>query len=132
MAVNFELAQHNFNGFFDPSRCKVVHFRPWIEFLNQHFGVSFFICSNPLLRLEPLHQLCTTINIAADSQSFSFILSGMQYFITKAQFLQVMHFPTDNFSPLPTEQDLIQFFMAINHEDPLNITRLSKKTKASN
>ena len=38
-----------------------------------------------------------------------------------------MHFPTDNFSPLPTKQDLIQFFMAINHEDPLNITRLSKK-----
>ena len=126
MAANFEIAQHNFHGFFDPRRCKIVHFRPWIQFLNQHCGVSFAICSNPLLRLEPLRLLCTTVYIAADNQSFSFFLSGTQYFITKAQFLQVMHFPPDNFSPLPTEQELIQFFMAIHHEDPLNITRLSK------
>ena len=106
---------------------QIVRFHPWIQFLNQHCEVSFDICSNPHLRLEPLRLLCITVNIAADNQSFSFFLSGMQYFITKAQFFQVMHFPTDNFSPLPTEQDLIQFFMAINHEDPLNITRLSKK-----
>ncbi|KAK1370204.1 hypothetical protein POM88_036296 [Heracleum sosnowskyi] len=126
MDPNFELVLNNFVGYFDPARCKVERFRPWIQFLNSNTCVSYAICANALLKIDPLRMLCSSAVIAEDSKSFTFNILNQQYTVTFDLFCDVLHFPKDRFDPLPTDDELTQFFVNIHYQGPFQMVKLSK------
>ncbi|KAK1357390.1 hypothetical protein POM88_050646 [Heracleum sosnowskyi] len=126
MDPNFELVLNNYVGYFDPLKCKVERFRPWIQFLNSETCVSHAICANALLKIDPLRFLCSSAVIAEDSKSFTFNILNQQYTVTFDLFCDVLHFPKDRFDPLPTDDELSQFFVNIHYQGPFQMVKLSK------
>ena len=58
MEVNFEIVKNNFVGYFEPEKCSVEKFCPWIRFLNEYFIVRDALSLNAPIKLEPLRLLC--------------------------------------------------------------------------
>ncbi|KAK1385867.1 hypothetical protein POM88_023602 [Heracleum sosnowskyi] len=126
MDPNFELVLNNYVGYFDPSKCKVGRFKPWFQFLNSETCVSHAICASALLKIDPLRFLCSSAVIAENSKSFTFNILNQQYTFTFELFCDVLHFPKDRFDPLPTDDELSQFFVNIHYQGPLQMVKLSK------
>ncbi|KAK1387455.1 hypothetical protein POM88_015633 [Heracleum sosnowskyi] len=126
MDPNFELVLNNYVGYFDPSKCKVERFKPWIRFLNSETCVSHAICASALLKIDPLRFLCSSVVIAEDSKSFTFNILNQQYTVTLELFCDVLQFPKDRFDPLPSDDELSQFFVNIHYQGPLQMVKLSK------
>ncbi|KAK1359672.1 hypothetical protein POM88_044146 [Heracleum sosnowskyi] len=126
MDPNFELVLNNFVGYFDPSKCKVERFKPWIQFLNSETCISHAICATALLRIDPLRFLCSSAVIAENLKSFTFNILNQQYTVTFELFCDVLQFPKDRFDPLPTDDELSQFFVNIHYQGPLQMVKLSK------
>ncbi|KAK1389145.1 hypothetical protein POM88_017323 [Heracleum sosnowskyi] len=126
MDPNFELVLNNYVGYFDPLKFKVERFRPWIRFLNSETCISHAVCANAPLKIDPLRFLCSSVVIAGNSKSFSFNILNQQYTVTFELFCDVLHFPKDMFDPLPTDDELSQFFVNIHYQGPLQMVKLSK------
>ncbi|KAK1397586.1 hypothetical protein POM88_007449 [Heracleum sosnowskyi] len=126
MAQNFEVVKNNYIGYFDPLRCPIDHFRPWIQFLNSQCCVSRAICLSADLKVEPLRLLCSSAVISDDLHSISFTIEHTQYTITEGLFCEVFQLPRDNFDRTPSDIELIQFFTRIHYQGPLELTKLSK------
>ena len=50
MSANFEIVKNNFVGYFEPEKCSVAKFRPWIQFLNEHLIVKESLSLNAPLK----------------------------------------------------------------------------------
>ncbi|KAK1360479.1 hypothetical protein POM88_044953 [Heracleum sosnowskyi] len=70
--------------------------------------------------------LCSSAVIAGDSKSFTFNILNQQYTVTFDLFCDVLHFPKDRFDPLPTDDELTQFFVNIHYQGPFQMVKLSK------
>ncbi|KAK1400955.1 hypothetical protein POM88_000560 [Heracleum sosnowskyi] len=70
--------------------------------------------------------LCSSDVIAEDSKSFSFNILNQQYTVTFELFCDVLHFPKDRFDPLPSDDELSQFFVNIHYQGPFQMVKLSK------
>ncbi|KAK1397067.1 hypothetical protein POM88_006930 [Heracleum sosnowskyi] len=126
MDPNFELVLNNYIGYFDPSKCKVERFRPWIQFLNSQTCVSHAMCASALLKIDPLRFHCSSVVIAEDLKSFTFTILNQQYIVNLETFCDVLQFPKDRFDPLPSDDELSQFLLNIHYQGPLQMFKLSK------
>ncbi|KAK1380704.1 hypothetical protein POM88_027448 [Heracleum sosnowskyi] len=70
--------------------------------------------------------LCSSAVIADNSKSFTFNILNQQYTVTFDLFCDVLHFPKDRFDPLPTDDELTQFFVNIHYQGPFQMVKLSK------
>ncbi|KAK1396442.1 hypothetical protein POM88_006305 [Heracleum sosnowskyi] len=70
--------------------------------------------------------LCSSAVIAENSKSFTFNILNQQYTVTFELFCDVLHFPKDMFDPLPTDDELSQFFVNIHYQGPFQMVKLSK------
>ena len=77
MAGNFEIIKNNFVGFFEPTKCSVAKFRPWIQFLNEHSLVSDALSLNAPLKSNLLRLVCTQSVIS--NEVITFVVGGTQY-----------------------------------------------------
>ena len=116
MALNFQIVAHNQVGYFNPEKCDVEKFKPWIRFLNDHSIVSSAIKSNVILNVDLLRLICTTSTVADDSKSFSFTVANTQYVVDETVVNRALNFPLDNFCNLPSENDISNFFHAIHYQ----------------
>ncbi|KAK1373582.1 hypothetical protein POM88_029775 [Heracleum sosnowskyi] len=127
MAAEFVVERfNNYVGYFDPLKCSVERFRPWIRFLNEQSIASYAITASVDLKIEPLRLLCLTAVVAEDMRSFTFTIYDRQYTVTKEIFCQVLHFPLDNFVRFPTDPELVQFFSSIDYQGNIVLPRLNK------
>ena len=74
MAGNFEIIKNIFVGFFEPTNCSVVKFRPWIQFLNEHSLVQDSLSLNAPLKTDLLRLVCTRSVIS--NEIITFVVGG--------------------------------------------------------
>ena len=122
----FEITKNKYNGYFNPDDCPVDRYKPWIQFLNEHSLVSYAITESPPLITEPLRLMCTTATVAKNKRSFSFVIQGTTYTCTSRTISEALHLPLDNLEPLPSVNDLIQFFTDLHYQSNINLTKMFK------
>ena len=113
MAYNFDIVKHNFVGYFDPENCSVEKFRPWIRFLNEHSIVRDAFSMNAPLKVNPLRLICISSEIA--NEVLTFRVQDHQYRIDESVVARALNFRTNNFVPLPSNEQLYSFFQSINY-----------------
>ena len=126
MAGNFEIIQNNFVRYFEPEKCSVVKFRPWIQFLNEHLIVKDSLTLNAPLKTDLLRLVYTTSVISNDVVTFT--IRDRQYRIDESVVRAALNFLTENLVNLPSNQELVTFLSNINHQGPLDLTKLSKSS----
>ena len=124
MDGNFEIIKNNFVGYFEPKKCSVVKFRPWIQFLNEHSIIKDSLTLNAPLKTDLLILVCTTSVISNDVVTFT--IRDTHYRIDESVVRVTLNFPTENLVNLPSNQELITFFSNINYQGLLDLTKLSK------
>ena len=70
MAANFKIIKNNFVGYFEPSNCSVVKFRPCIQFVNEHSIVRDALTLNAPLKVDFLRLVCTHSVISNEVVTF--------------------------------------------------------------
>ena len=83
MYANFEINKHNHVGYFDPKKCSVVKFKPWIQFSNEHSIFKYDIVTYVAFIIEPLKRLCHTTVVSRDNSSFTFSINDTPYMVNK-------------------------------------------------
>ncbi|KAL8090000.1 hypothetical protein AgCh_039456 [Apium graveolens] len=93
------------------------------------------ITNNPVQHTRTKHidirLICTTSTVAADSNSFSFTVANTQYVVDETVINRALNFSMDNFCNLPSDNEISNFFHAINYQGVINLTKLSKSNLVS-
>ena len=124
MAGNFEIIKNNFVDYFEQEKCSVLKFWPWIQFLNEHSIVKDSLSHNAPLKIDLLKLVCT--NSVISNEVVTFIIRDTQYRIDESLVGAALNFPTDNLVNLPSDQKLVSFFININYQGPVDLTKISK------
>ena len=92
MAANFEIVKKKIIGYFEPEKCSVANFKPWIQFLNEHSIVKESLSLNAPLKIDLLRLVCT--NSVISNEVVTFIIGAtMQYRIDESVVRAYSKFP---------------------------------------
>ena len=97
--------------------------------MNEHSIVRDAFSLNAPLKVNPLRLVC--INSVVENEVLTFRVQNQQYQIDESVVTRALNLPTDNFSALPSDQELLTFFQNINYQGQIDLTRLSKSNLVS-
>ena len=79
---------------------------------------------NAPVKVKPLRLICISSEIANEVPNFR--VQDHQYRIDESVVARALNLSTDNFVPLPSNEQLYSFFQIINYQGQIDMTRLSK------
>ena len=92
-----------------------IQFRAWAQFLNEHSLIRYALTTRVVLNVEALRELYVTADDTSDvnQKSFTFMIHERSITVTEHDINRILQFPTDNFAPDPTDEEISQFFQLI-------------------
>ena len=103
---------------------QLINFCPWIRFFAEHSIVRDVFSLNAPLKVNPLRMVY--ISSVVENEVLMFRFQNQQYRVDESVVARALDLPTDNFSALPSDQELLTFFQNINYQGQIDLTRLSK------
>ena len=89
-----------------------LQFRAWAQFLNEHSLVWYALTSHTVLNYYALCELYVIANDTSDAnqKSFTFMIREQSITVTEHDVNRILQFPTANFVPDPTDDEISEFF----------------------
>ena len=115
MAGNFVIMKSNATSFQNINSISNIQFRAWAQFLNEQSLVRYALTTRVILNVEALRELYVTAEDTSDvnQKSFTFMIHERSITVTEHDINRILQFPTDNFAPDPTDEEISQFFQLI-------------------
>ena len=92
--------------------------------MNEHSIVRDAFTIKAPLKVNPLRLVCISCEIA--NEVLTFRVQDHQYRIDESVVARTLNLPTNNFVPLPSNEQLYSSFQSINYQGQIYMTQLTK------